>query len=125
MESYEQLVKDIICLPCGCEAEQYTPASSSWPQLPDPRVYKHSLILISLPVHLTSNNMMVPLPSPYTAHALTAAVVLRSYPSWRQTTLASLSSQPCLQTVPQMSFLFTSTLPSLSFAPPTNRTAKR
>ena len=80
---------------------QFTPASSPWPQvcLPHPP-WEQELRLVSLPVHLTSSNQMVPVPCPNEGQQ--EDEIAPGNPSSLQTTVASYRSQPSSHTVPHV-----------------------
>mmetsp|Transcript_13801 Transcript_13801/g.27902 ORF Transcript_13801/g.27902 Transcript_13801/m.27902 type:complete len:245 (+) Transcript_13801:315-1049(+) len=83
----------------AAEMRQSTPTSSRWTQLCAPQPpCAHSVRLPSAPVHRRSSSQIGPEPDATWLPLSTKPPV--SYPSWRQTTRASLSPKASSQTVP-------------------------
>ena len=97
----------VVSLPPGL---QNTPASLTCPQswTPQPS-WLHCAINISFPIHSTLSSHIGPIPCPNVVSL--GANKAPSYPSWRQTTLASCKSQESSQMVPHVPLYHTSTRP--------------
>ena len=106
---------------------QMTPASSIWAQLCCPSSFNSSPLhcskWLSFPRQLSPLRKMGPLPWPKNASLVIRAPISPSvgYPSCRHTTWALFTVQLSSQIVPQLLWKQSSTLPSFSTEPFTNR----